>query len=150
MSTRTQVIGVLGALLMLVLIFELVRRGKLRTGYSLLWLFTGLVVFCLVFFDELAILLSQLLGIRSPRSLLFTAGIITALLILLEHSLTLTSLWRQNKNIAQDQALLDLQIRGLEARLNTILSEFPTPSDELPLDEAPKEEGEPWRELAES
>lgn len=149
MSPRTQAIGVLGALLMLILIFELVRRGKLRTGYSLLWLLTGVIIFCLVFFDELAVLLSELLGIRTPRSLLFTAGIVTALLILLEHSLTLTLLWRQNKNIAQDQALLDLQIRGLEARLDTVLSEFSTLT-EIPLDEAPKEEGELWKELAES
>jgi hypothetical protein len=108
---------VLGVILLLVLIIELVRRQKLRTGYSLLWLFTGLLALILVVFHDVLIILGQLMGITSARSLLFTAGIVFALLILLEHSLTLTILWRQNKSQAQEQALLEWQIRQLRARL---------------------------------
>ena len=48
MSPRTQLIGVVAIVLALVLIMELVRRRQLRTGYSLLWLFIGLVVLVLV------------------------------------------------------------------------------------------------------
>ena len=45
-----------------------------------------------------------------------------ALLILLEHSLTLSTLWRQNKEQAQEQAMLELQIRQLQSQLDKITS----------------------------
>jgi hypothetical protein len=117
LSPRALVIGVVGVILSLVLIIELVRRRKLRTGYSLLWLFIGFVLLILVISEDLVLFLTQLLGIQLPRSLLFTAGIVFCLLLLLEHSLTLSTLWRQNKDQAQEQALLEWRIRQLQARL---------------------------------
>ena len=86
MSPRTQVIGIIGVMLALVLIVELVRRRKLRTAYSLLWMSTGAVVLVLVLSQYLVETLTQLLGVRSPGSMLFAAGILFALLILLEHN----------------------------------------------------------------
>lgn len=117
MSPRTQVIGIAGVILALVLIIELVRRRKLRTAYSLLWLFTGLVVLTLAVFSDLVENLAQLLGVRSPGSMLFAAGILFSLLILLEHSLALSTLWYDNKCLAQEVALMERRIRQLEARI---------------------------------
>jgi hypothetical protein len=117
MAARTQIIGAVGVVLVLILIVELVRRQELRTGYSILWLFGGLAAAVLVISDDVLVMLSDLLGIRSPRSLLFTAGIVAALLISLEQSLTLTRLWRQNKDLAVDHALLQWRLRQVEARL---------------------------------
>ena len=74
MSTRTQIIGVVGVILALVLIVELVRRRKLRTAYSLLWLFTGVVVLGLAVYSDLVENLAQLLGVRSPGSMLFAVA----------------------------------------------------------------------------
>lgn len=125
MSPRTQIIAIIGVLFSLALIIELVRRRKLRTGYSLLWLFIGLVVLILVLFQDMLVFFSQLLGIQLPISLLFTAGIVFALLILLEHSLTLSTLWRQNKEQAQEQAMLEWQIRQLQSQLEKVTSAAP-------------------------
>jgi hypothetical protein len=117
MSPRTQIIGALGVLLVLALIIELVRRQRLRTGYSILWLFAGLTAAILVIFDDFLVILSDLLGVLSPGSLLFTAGIVAALLISLGQSLALTSVWRQNKELALEQALLRWHLRQVQARL---------------------------------
>jgi hypothetical protein len=128
MSPRTVLIGTVASVLLLVIIIELVRRRRLRIGYSLLWLFVGMMALVLVLFRDLASFASQLMGIALPRSLLFSVGIACAILILLEHSLTLTILWRQNKNLAQDQALLEWRVRQLEAQLeeeNATLSPDP-------------------------
>jgi hypothetical protein len=114
MSPRTIAVGVVASLLLLALIIELVRRRKLRIGYSLLWLFISLMLFALVLFRQPVAFVSQLLGVRLPSSFLFAAGIAFSLLILLEHSLTLTILWRQDKNLAQTQALLEWRVRQLE------------------------------------
>lgn len=125
MSPRTQVIGVVGIVLALVLIVELVRRRKLRTAYSLLWLSTGCVVLLLAIWDNLVVTLAELLGVHSPGSMLFAAGILFALLILLEHSLTLSALWYQKKCLAQETALLEWRIRQLEAQIEGYLVAAP-------------------------
>jgi hypothetical protein len=117
MSPRTQLIGVVGVALALVLIVELVRRRRLRTTYSLLWLFTGVVVLILALWTDLVEMLAHLLGVRSPGSMLYAAGILFALLILLEHSLALTLLWYHKKCLAQENALLEQRVRQLEAQL---------------------------------
>jgi hypothetical protein len=120
MSLKTQLFGVVGVVLALVLIVELVRRRKLRTAYSLLWLFTGFVVLLLVLWSDLVEGLAQLLGVRSPGSMLFAAGILFALLILLEHSLALSILWYHKKCLAQENALLEWRIRQLEAQIERL------------------------------
>jgi hypothetical protein len=130
MSPRTVLIGTVASVLLLVVIIELVRRRRLRIGYSLLWLFVGMMALVLILFRGLAALASQLMGIALPRSLLFSVGIACAILILLEHSLTLTILWRQNKNLAQDQALLEWRVRQLEAQLEEEDS-APSPEPEM-------------------
>lgn len=117
MSPRAQIVALIGALLLLALIFELVRRLKLRVGYSLLWLLVGILAFVLVLFPGVVRFIDHIVGIQSPTSLLFTAGILFALLLLLHHSLTLTTLWGQDKNLAQDHALLERRVRQLESRL---------------------------------
>ena len=118
MSPRAQFIAVVGAILLVILVVELVRRRKLRVGYSLLWLLVGLSILGLVMFQDIIIVISPIIGIKSPRSLLFAAGIVFALFILLEHSLTLTILWRQNKCQAQEHALLEWRVRQLENLLS--------------------------------
>jgi hypothetical protein len=117
MTPRTEAIGLIGITIALALMIELVRRRRLRIGYSLLWLFTGLLALILILFEDLVRVLSQLIGIRSPTSLLFTAGIVFALLILLGNSITLTTLWRQNKSLAQELAMLEWRLRQLQIPL---------------------------------
>jgi hypothetical protein len=117
MSPRTQLIGIIAIVLALVLIVELVRRRRLRTGYSLLWLFVGLLVLILAVWKDLVAGLAQFLGVQSPGSMLFAAGILFALLILLEHSLALSTLWYDNKSLTQEIALLEWRISQLEATL---------------------------------
>jgi hypothetical protein len=120
MSFKTQLVGIVGVVLALVLIVELVRRRKLRTAYSLLWLFTGFVVLLLVLWSDLVEGLAQLLGVRSPGSMLFAAGILFALLILLEHSLALSILWYHKKCLAQENALLEWRVRQIEAQIESL------------------------------
>ncbi|MFC2037389.1 DUF2304 domain-containing protein [Chloroflexota bacterium] len=139
MSPRTQVIGIVGIILALALIVELVRRRKLRTAYSLLWLFVGLGVLALALWSDLVEKLAQMLGVRSPGSLLFAAGILFALLILLEHSLALSILWYHKKCLAQETALLEWRIRQLEEQIEgfpqTSLLMLPPESDADPISE---------------
>ncbi len=117
MQPRTQLIAILGLLLFLLIILELVRSRRLRIGYSLVWLFTGLSGLILFASQDVLNWLGQLVGVSKPVYMLLTAGIAFNIFILLTNSITLTLLWRQDKNIAQELALTGLKLRELEARL---------------------------------
>lgn len=120
MTVRTQVLGIALAMLMLVLVLELVRRRRLRVGYSLTWLLIGAGTVLLIAVPPLLTLVTRLLGMTDPRSLLFTAGIAFAFWLLLDHSLTLTKLWRQDKELTQQHALLEWRMRELETQLDEL------------------------------
>lgn len=137
MSPRTEIVGVMGALLTMALIIELVRRRKLRTSYSLIWLFVGASALVMVLWQDLPKFMAWLLGVSTPRTFLFLVGISFSLLILLEHSLTLSILWHQNKNLAQRIALLEWQLHNFKDEVEdsapSVLSSFEQIHDAAPL-----------------
>ncbi|MBE2182052.1 MAG: DUF2304 domain-containing protein [Anaerolineae bacterium] len=104
---RVTLFGLIASVGGLILIIELVRRGKLREDYSLLWLATGVVLIALTVSRPLLDQLASLLGVITyPPAAIFLVAIIFMLLILLHFSTALTKLARENKKIAQEMALL--------------------------------------------
>jgi hypothetical protein len=102
----------------LIFIIELVRRGKLREDYSLLWLGTGVIMVMLIVSRPLVDELARWLGVVTyPPAALFVVAIIFMLFILLQYSTALTRLSRDNKKIAQEMALLRQELTATKAEL---------------------------------
>ncbi len=97
----------------LFVVFELIRRGRLKERYSLLWLFSGIVLLVLSVSRSLLNSLSRLVGIFYPPSLLFLVAFIFLLLITLHFSVVISGLSEKNKQLAQEVALLRLRIDEL-------------------------------------
>ena len=114
MLDRTVIFGTLSALITLVMVIELVRRRKLREEYSLLWLGTALVLLVLGSNRPLLDALAGMIGVFYPPSALFLVAIVFMLLLMLHFSTVLTRLTQENKEIAQQMALLREELR--EAR----------------------------------
>jgi len=113
--THVQLLMIGVPAVMLVAIVEMVRRRRLREDYSLLWLglFAVLVVLAIfrdVFLDPLA----ALMGIAYPPAALFVICFGLLLLISLQFSTVLSRLSMQNKQSAQQIALLSARVRELE------------------------------------
>ncbi len=103
---------------LLVVVVEMVRRRRLREDYSLLWLATFSVLVVLSLFrDTLLENVAELLGIFYPPAALFVIGFGLMLLIMLQFSIVVTRLTRQNQQAAQHIALLSTRLRELERRL---------------------------------
>ncbi|MCK9418523.1 MAG: DUF2304 domain-containing protein [Nitrospirae bacterium] len=94
----------------LLLIVELIRRGRLKEKYSLLWLFAGTVL--LVFASSRGLLeyVSSLVGIYYPPSFLFLLAFLFLLMITLHFSSVISGLSEKNKQLAQELALLRLEM----------------------------------------
>ena len=106
MPDRTMIVGAAGSLGALLLVLELVRRRHLREEYALLWLATGVVLLLLSLSRPLLDSLAALTGIFYPPSALFLVALLFVLTILLHFSVILTRLSQQNRELAQQLALL--------------------------------------------
>ncbi|MFC1646044.1 DUF2304 domain-containing protein [Candidatus Omnitrophota bacterium] len=111
MANRIVAIGL--SFCLMLLIFELVRRKKLKEKYALLWLLSSSVIFLLAVFDKLLGWITSFLGITLPVNTVFFFGIFFIILINLHFSLVISHLSEQNKKIAQKLALLEGDIKRI-------------------------------------
>jgi len=107
MPLRQKILAILLSVGLIILIFELVRRKKLREEYSWLWMLTGVVIFVLVIWHDLLLLVTRLLGIALPASTIFLFGVFFLILINLYFSVKISTLSTQIKELAQRQAILE-------------------------------------------
>jgi hypothetical protein len=98
-----------------VLVVELVRRKQLATGYSLLWIITSVALLVLSLWRHLLDLLANLIGIFYPPAALFVVGFGFILLILLQFSLIISRLSRENKILAQQIGLIRSKLAQLQS-----------------------------------
>ena len=104
-----------GPLILLIIVLEMVRRRRLREDYSLLWLGTFGVLFILSLFSRsLLDGIADLMGIAYPPTALFVIGFGLLLLVMLQFSVVITRMAKENKSAAQHIALLAARVKQLE------------------------------------
>jgi hypothetical protein len=107
LNDRVTLVALLGALVVLFVVLELVRRRKLQERYSMLWIATALVLFVLAIWSSALQTLSTAVGIAYPPTALFVAAGGFFLLMLLHYSTVLSRLSEQNIRLAQQVALME-------------------------------------------
>jgi hypothetical protein len=103
------------SILAFVLVLELVRQRRLREEYSLLWLATAFVMIVISAWRDLLHSLSSIVGITYPPNLLFLLAALFTLMLMLYFSTVITRLTQENKDIAQEVALLRHELESLRA-----------------------------------
>ncbi|MBN8617327.1 MAG: DUF2304 domain-containing protein [Anaerolineae bacterium] len=111
------IFGLIAGIGALLFVLELVRRRKLKEEYSLLWLATAVVLIILSVSRPLLDTLASLVGIFYPPSALFLVAMIFVLFILLHFSTVITRLTQENKENAQQLALLKWQLEQIKKDL---------------------------------
>ena len=114
MELRVQLVAVAASLVLLVVVFELVRRKRFLERYALLWLFSGVVLLLLSIWKELLENVANAIGIFYPPSALFVIAFGFVLVLLLHFSLAVSKLADQSKILAQRLALLEERQRKQE------------------------------------
>lgn len=117
MIDRAMIFGLAASVVALLFVLELVRRRKLKEEYSLLWLATALALIVLSVSRPLLDTLASLVGIFYPPSALFLVAMIFVLFILLHFSTVLTRLTQENKENAQQLALIRWQLEQTQKAL---------------------------------
>ncbi len=107
---KLTVLTTITAVVVLVFIFELVRRRQLREKYALLWLCIGLAVAVLGLFPRLLDSLAHRVGVASGVSLVLFLGIVFLLLVCLHLSWEMSRLEEETRSLAEEVALLRTQV----------------------------------------
>ncbi|KPJ63388.1 MAG: hypothetical protein AMS15_00435 [Planctomycetes bacterium DG_23] len=100
---------------LLLLVLELIRRGKLREEYSLLWLLTAVVMLVFAFWPGSVGFIAKVTGLFYLTALL-VLSFLFLVMILLQFSTIISSLADRNKELAQHLAILKWRIKELEAK----------------------------------
>lgn len=108
------IIGTLSIILFLIT-FELIRKGRLREEYSILWLSTGVAILVFSLTPEffLSQFIARLTGLYYLSAVVMIAFLFL-LLIVLHFSVVISKLTNQNKELAQHHALLELEFKELK------------------------------------
>jgi hypothetical protein len=107
MDPKTRVVAVGGAVAMLLVVIELVRRRRLKEEYSVLWVLTALVILVLAAWYELLLEITNAIGAVLPTSTLFFSGLVFALLMLLHFSVRVSALERRVTTLVQEIGLMN-------------------------------------------
>lgn len=116
MIDRSIIFAVGASLIALLVILELVRQRRLREEYSLLWLGTAIVMLVIGVWRDLLHSLASAVGIVYPPNLLFLLAALFLLFIQLYFSTVITKLTQENKEIAQQVALLRYEVESLRGQ----------------------------------
>ncbi|GEL97663.1 DUF2304 domain-containing protein [Cellulomonas terrae] len=98
----------------LLFVVHLLRRRQLREKYAGIWLVVSLAIIVLAAFPQLAIRLSDLVGVETPSNLLFASSLAVLLLVAIQLSTEISALEEETRTIAEQTAILGERLTRLE------------------------------------
>lgn len=111
MTVAAYVLGILVPLLILGIVVDLLRRGKLRERHAIWWLVFGVLALIAGIAPGVLTTLARWTGVELPVNLVFFLSISVAFLVFLQHSSELTRLESKTRALAEKVALLELELR---------------------------------------
>lgn len=114
MTARLQLYMILGAVILLAMIFCLLKRGLMSVKYSLLWLLLAVCLVIAAAVPYTVFVLRDLLDVQMPVNLIFLLMFCFVLVVLLSLSVAITQLAEKCKRLTQANAILEKRVRDLE------------------------------------
>jgi hypothetical protein len=116
MLGRQRLVALVFAAGVVVLVFELVRRRRLREEYSWFWIGIAAVVAILALWQDLLLTVSGWIGSSSSVSTLFFGALVFLFALVLQFSVRLSRLTHRHRTLGQRLALLEAEVLRLRAQ----------------------------------
>jgi hypothetical protein len=104
------VLGAIGSVVTLTLLFELLRRKHLREKYAVFWVLVSLATLFIAFVPHSLFWLAALVGVAVPANLLFFIASMVLLAISIQHSHELGRMEERTRSLAEEVALLAARV----------------------------------------
>lgn len=115
MNETVQWIAVAASVFVTLLVVQMIRKKKLREEYSILWFLASLMLLLMSIDRHFIDRAAAFFGIAYPPSLLLLGAIFLGFVLAMHFSIALSRLSEQNKRLAQEVALLRLEIEKRES-----------------------------------
>jgi hypothetical protein len=112
-----QIAAIAISIFFLIAVIELIRRHRLKEKYSILWLFSALILLVFSASRNLLHKTSALLGVDYPPSLLFMFAFVFLLFIVFHFSTVISKESERSKSLAQKIGLLEHKLEELKKEL---------------------------------
>lgn len=107
LSTKFQIILIVGILLILLIILNMIRKRKLELKYSLVWLIVLMFLLVMACMPEKLQEIATALGIYSPVNMIFFLGFVFSLVIIFVLTVTVSRLSARIRRLAQIVAMMN-------------------------------------------
>jgi hypothetical protein len=103
-------LGIVGSLFTLTLLFELMRRHRLREKYAVLWALVAVMALLVTLFPGILFFAADVLGVSVPANLLFFVASMGLLGVSIHHSYEMGRLEDRTRTLAEEIGLLRMEL----------------------------------------
>lgn len=114
MIVNLQIFLILGIFIYLGIILHFLRKKKMNLRYSLIWLFSAVILLMVTLVPGLVELAAKIIGIATPVNMVFVVEGVFVLLILISLTTIVSNLNEKNRCMIQAIAILEKRVRELE------------------------------------
>jgi hypothetical protein len=108
--SAVNVLGIAGSVIVLASLFEMLRRHRLREKYAVIWFVIAICVLVVALVPAVLQRATTALGLQVPANLLFFTASLVLLMLTLQHSYELGRLEERTRTLAEEVALLRLEL----------------------------------------
>jgi hypothetical protein len=118
MSTTAYIFGIVSSALVVMAVFELLRRRQVRERHAVWWVIASLFALLVSIFPSLLEGLAKAVGVAAPINLGFFVTIVILFLLSVQHGAEFTNLEDKTRALAEQSAFLRQRVEALERRLD--------------------------------
>lgn len=105
------ILGVLGSLVTLTLLFEMLRRQKLREKYAFFWVIVAFGTLLVAALPGLLSGAAEIVGVQVPANLLFFVASMILFAVSIQHSHELGRLEERTRVLAEELSILQIRLQ---------------------------------------
>jgi len=105
LTSQTRILAAILAVVFMVMILDLIRRGRLQERYSVVWFIAGVGMLAGAAFPGLLEIAAKLMGVRDTNVALFSIVLLLLLALALNFSVIMSRQAAQITRLAQERAL---------------------------------------------
>ena len=114
--SSTVLLGLIGSIIIIVVLFEMLRRQTLREKYAVLWFLIAVACLAIAVFPPILFGAANVLGVEVPANLLFFGASMVLMMLTLQHSYELGRLEEKTRTLAEDLAIVRMELDAVRER----------------------------------
>jgi hypothetical protein len=104
------ILGLVGSLVTLAVLFEMMRRHRLREKYAVFWAIVALFTLLIAVFPGLLVWTAEVVGVQVPANLLFFVASMVLLVVSIQHSYEMGRMEDRTRTLAEEIALVRMEL----------------------------------------